>query len=276
MCILALALGVNSHYPLVLLFNRDEAFERPTQALFRWAQSDITAGLDLMNGGTWLGVNDSGDFAALTNYWEDIATEREFNTIPSAPIGTQPNGDTYMTRGLVPVRLLSSPFHPSLLSQLSLEHYKSFNLISGSIPRLELYYTCIRQRNSIPAHRLPPGLHCVSNKELDSDWEKVQRLKKSLGEKVERGEVEVEGMMELLRDEVKGGEIEGLTEEDTAVFVKTHEDEHFGRRQPLGTVSSTVLIYAQDGRLTITERTFSPLQTHYTDSSFTLLLPPPP
>jgi len=58
MCILALAFQVRSDLPLIVAANRDEFYERPTEAprLLRGAPR-IVGGRDARAGGTWLGVN---------------------------------------------------------------------------------------------------------------------------------------------------------------------------------------------------------------------------
>lgn len=60
----------DSHYKLILAANRDEYLRRPTKpAEFLQSIPEILCGIDEEggNGGTWLGVNRSGKFAALTN-----------------------------------------------------------------------------------------------------------------------------------------------------------------------------------------------------------------
>lgn len=273
MCILAMALCQCPSHPFILLFNRDEAFQRPTQPLSHWPSRGIIAGLDQLNLGTWLGVSTTGSLAALTNYWEDEATEREFNSAPSAPLD-RPAESAYMTRGLVPVRLLETGTdRPEVLSHLSTEHYKSFNLISGSIPNMRIYYTSVRQNEYLQPKELEFGVHCIGNRDLDSDWDKIQRLKSALSQKIASGKVETEGLFELLRDETQGRLIEHLRGEETAIFVRTYEAEHFGKRQPLGTVSSTVLLYSANGQLDISERTFCADQRQYTDTHISVSLP---
>src|SRR5690625_2683470 len=69
MCLIVFAYKEHPQYNLILAANRDEAFERPTRAAQFWeAHPDILAGKDLEAGGTWLGINRNGRFAALTNY----------------------------------------------------------------------------------------------------------------------------------------------------------------------------------------------------------------
>jgi len=55
--------------PLVVAANRDEYFERPAEgpALRDTAHGRVVAPLDRRAGGTWLGLNEHGLFAAITN-----------------------------------------------------------------------------------------------------------------------------------------------------------------------------------------------------------------
>ena len=68
MCLIATAWRPGSAWPLVMAANRDEFFDRPS-APAQWWQThpDVLAGQDLLAGGTWLGINRLGAFAALTN-----------------------------------------------------------------------------------------------------------------------------------------------------------------------------------------------------------------
>ena len=54
---------------LLVAANRDEYLDRPAEppALRRWNGRTVLAPRDVRAGGTWLGLNDAGVFAALTN-----------------------------------------------------------------------------------------------------------------------------------------------------------------------------------------------------------------
>jgi hypothetical protein len=68
----------NTHttrYAFVLASNRDEYFTRPTRRAHLWEREQeqekgevVLAGKDLLGGGTWLGVTQSGRVSVLTNY----------------------------------------------------------------------------------------------------------------------------------------------------------------------------------------------------------------
>lgn len=69
MCTLVILRRPGHCYPLILGANRDEMVDRPWRAPARhWPdRPDIVAGLDLLAGGTWLGLNDHGVAAGILN-----------------------------------------------------------------------------------------------------------------------------------------------------------------------------------------------------------------
>src|SRR4051812_6317818 len=69
MCLILFASKVHPQYSLVLAANRDESYARPTARAAFWQDDPrIYGGRDLAQGGTWLGINLDGAFAAVTNY----------------------------------------------------------------------------------------------------------------------------------------------------------------------------------------------------------------
>ena len=67
MCLILLAYDAHPLYRLILAANRDEFFARPAApAAFRDDASQILAGRDLKEGGTWLGLTRTGRIAAIT------------------------------------------------------------------------------------------------------------------------------------------------------------------------------------------------------------------
>lgn len=71
MCTLAVALGADRRWPVVVAANRDERLGRPAEG---WALREGPGGLryaaprDAEAGGTWIGVSARGTVAALTNF----------------------------------------------------------------------------------------------------------------------------------------------------------------------------------------------------------------
>ncbi len=79
MCTLTLAWQVFAGAPVVAAANRDERPDRPSNApaLRDW-EVRVIAPQDLEADGTWIGYNEHGVFAAITNRWdgEGLAAER--------------------------------------------------------------------------------------------------------------------------------------------------------------------------------------------------------
>lgn len=70
MCTLALLRDLDPEHPLILVANRDERLDRPSEAPRRRTDPrPHTAGRDRVAGGTWLGVNEAGLVVGLTNHW---------------------------------------------------------------------------------------------------------------------------------------------------------------------------------------------------------------
>jgi uncharacterized protein with NRDE domain len=75
-CTLAVALGTDRRWPVVVAANRDERLSRPSEG---WALRDApgapryAAPRDLLGGGTWIGLSARGVFAAVTNYHASAA-----------------------------------------------------------------------------------------------------------------------------------------------------------------------------------------------------------
>ena len=79
MCLIFIARQAHPDYPFILISNRDEFFNRKTQAAHRWLNTDpehdetFIAGKDLRAGGTWLALSESGHIGTVTNIRENPA-----------------------------------------------------------------------------------------------------------------------------------------------------------------------------------------------------------
>jgi len=69
MCTLVILRRPDHRWPVILGANRDELIDRPAKAPGRhWPdRPELVAGLDLLAGGSWLGLNDWGVVAAVLN-----------------------------------------------------------------------------------------------------------------------------------------------------------------------------------------------------------------
>lgn len=160
MCILFFAIESHPHYPLIICANRDEFHHRPTQPAQFWPpDQNILAGKDLQAGGTWLGVNQAGQFAGITN------------------LRTQNLQDGVRSRGELVVNALAphnstlafntSVITPQWLQEHSL-NYNPFNLI------FEYQHTlhCFNSRTAATT-KLTQGFHAVCNGDMDDVWPKM-------------------------------------------------------------------------------------------------------
>lgn len=182
MCLILFAYKVHPRYPLILIANRDEHYDRPTQSLHWWAQEQgILAGRDLESGGTWMGVNRIGRIAAVTNVRNGIPTPGHFKSRGelTAAYLTDQQGD--------------HPFAEKLKASAS--SYRGYNLLFGSIIRL-FYFSNLKGK----LEEIQPGIHGLSNAEFNTPWPKVTRGKKKLAKKLSETDPDPQSLLDILSD----------------------------------------------------------------------------
>jgi uncharacterized protein with NRDE domain len=231
MCVIFFAYNVHPKYPLIVLANRDEFYDRPTSAAARWDDHpQIFAGRDLIAGGTWLGVTDHGRFAAVTNYREPGATPGE------------------ISRGkLVTDFLLSRdrPFEHLSKVRDDAARYYGFNLIAGEFSR-EKNAICYFSNRTNVVEQLQPGVYGLSNHLLNTAWPKVSSGIRRFTELVSKQDISHAECFELLADQTLAADEElpntglGIERERmlSPIFIKSP---HYGTR------SSTLVFF--DGSL---------------------------
>ncbi len=184
MCLVAFAWGVHPQYPLLLLANRDEFFERPSAPLGAWAdQPEIVAGRDLRAGGTWLGFHqENRRFAVVTNVRAAGQASPE-----------KPRSRGFLVPDFLNSELSSADFAEDLSSQQQGAAYDGFNVLLYDGRDL----ICVSNRAETVV--VPPGVHGLSNAALNTPWPKVESIKSGLARAVEAGD-SVESWESLLRD----------------------------------------------------------------------------
>jgi uncharacterized protein with NRDE domain len=224
MCVAALAWAAHPRWRLVVAANRDEFHSRPTAPLARW-DNGVIAGRDLEAGGTWLGVNNAGRFALVTNF-----------RLPGYPKpGLASRG------GLVVDWLLGQPDPDGAAMN-------PFHLLRVG-PDGASHAT---NRPAPIASPLEPGLHGVSNGQFDQPWLKTQRLTDALGQWLDADTANPDALFAALADETPlppEADSEGPDTPFSPVFI---------RNPAYGTRCSTVVLVDANGRGTIVERRFSP------------------
>ena len=160
MCTLILFHRCFADAELVIAANRDEYLDRPADppALRTWHGRRVVAPLDARAGGTWLGANDTGLFAALTN---------RPNPRPDA---------TRRSRGLLVSDALgaaSAAEAAARLAELAARTYNPFNLVVCDAS--DAFVVVYEEKPDV--RRLGAGAHVIGNGDPDSRrLPKVARL----------------------------------------------------------------------------------------------------
>jgi uncharacterized protein with NRDE domain len=237
MCLIVLAYRQHPAWRLILAANRDEFYARPTTPMTHWEDAPaVLAGRDLTGGGTWFGITRGGRFAAVTNY-RDPADVLEHAQSRGLLVSE------FVRHGRAPRDYLQE-------LRLSAHRYNGFSLLLGAGD--ELYYFCNRE-NILRA--LEPGVYGLSNHLLDTPWPKVERAKRGLKRLIDVDAVDTEHLLALLADDTRPDD---ALLPDTGVgltWERLLSPVHI-RSPAYGTRSSTVLLLAEDGRVSVTERQY--------------------
>jgi uncharacterized protein with NRDE domain len=182
MCLAAIAIGQSARFPWVLLSNRDEFFDRPAEGLGWWHPWPdgpcILSGRDRFAGGTWLGLNEAGHLALVTNVRE-----------PGRVLINAPSRG-----GLVLQWLLGDRDDDALQALLGVPR-NGFNLLtadlladpsagasagaSASLPR-QAAAAWLSNRSPNGQQALRTGVYGLSNAAIDTPWPKVLNIKSRL------------------------------------------------------------------------------------------------
>ena len=241
MCIILFAYKVHPGYPLVLLANRDEFYDRATDPAAAWADfPEVFGGRDLVGGGTWLGIaKRSGRVAAVTNYRE-----------PGAAKGVRSRGD------LVADYLKSDESVADYLSSVRKrrEDYSGFNLLLGEFDGnvQALYYYSNRGADAV---LLEPGIYGLSNHLLDTPWPKVRKGTEFLSQFITLPDLETQPLFTLLADESLADDAD-LPDTGVGYEIEKALSAIFIRTPNYGTRCSTVVTVSDDLEMELNERVF--------------------
>jgi uncharacterized protein with NRDE domain len=237
MCIAFLAVESDPRYPFIVLVNRDEAYDRPTEPLHRWAgEPDVWAGRDILKGGTWLGVNEYGEVAFLTNYREPQAKH-----------------NLTRTRGELPLLFLrrqADDFGEILASRGG--EYPGFNLIWGHYK--DLHFSSNRHPAQVA---IGPGIHGLSNASLDTPWPKVELGKERLRETLSSSNFSTEDLFDILSEE-RPFDKKALP--DTGLPIELEQalsPIKIATLESYGSVSATIVMVDNGGFVRMWEKTYA-------------------
>lgn len=239
MCLILFSWDNHAEYKLVLTANRDEFYKRSTEKAHFWQDyPQIFAGKDLEAGGTWMGINKTGKFAAITNY-------RDLSKFKPSPYFTSRGTliAEYLKTDMLPEEYLGSVNEKSQL-------YDGFNLLVGDFNSL-FYYSNVEKQ----IKQLSSGIYGLSNHLLNSPWPKVKKGKKLLSESLSSANLQDEKLLNMLYN-VDHAEVSDLPDTGVGVDFEKQLSPMFIKLKDYGTRSSTLLKISKKGDYTFLERTF--------------------
>lgn len=237
MCLITFAVQHHPNYPLIIVANRDEFYERSTAAATFWTEPPgILAGKDLLQGGSWMGVSTNGRFAAVTNYRDPSLSDAN----------KQSRGE------IVPQFLTSDLPVPQFLAKLQQQKqkYGGFNVLLFDGQQLQHFNNIVNDTTTIHA-----GIHSVSNHTLNTPWPKVQQAKRLLTQAINENNVAPEQLISLLTDTTVADDLK-LPKTGVDITLERLLSPLFVKIPNYGTRSSTVLLIDQDKNVQFIERTY--------------------
>ncbi|TQV85799.1 NRDE family protein [Aliikangiella coralliicola] len=254
MCILFTAIRQHPQFPLIICANRDESHSRPTRLASFWPDRPyLLAGKDLQAGGSWFGVNNGGEFAAVTNIRNGQAQDPDKRS----------RGDL-ITLALEP----DSPINQTWLAEHG-HTFNPFNLIYGNHKTLYCFNS-VTQTHTF----LDSGFHSVSNGAIDDIWPKMAKgtcQLKSLVEKSDKldstEQIPFDQLFEILKDQSKP-ETNLLPDTGIPLEWEKRLSSIFITGKEYGTRSSTLVLIDTNNKLTFVERSFTPEGTVEKESHF--------
>ena len=240
MCTLVVAWRVFEGTPIAVAANRDEATGRPSSSPSA-TDSDptVVAPRDEEAGGTWIGYNEAGVLAAITNRWTDGDREGE------------------RSRGLLVRDALAEESAEAAVRRIERElaarEYDFFNLLVCDAEAAILLEWDGRLRVSI----LEPGVHVVMNVGYDDTFD-VPARRREAGER----QVESARLVRTALQPEPGETVEAWLDRAGEVL-GDHEYGVCVHGDGFGTRSSSLIALAEDGRATYRFADGAPCRTEY-------------
>ena len=244
MCLIAFAWRSHPRWPLVMIANRDEFHARPSlSADFLADVPDVYGGVDLRAGGSWLLVSTRGRLAAVTNVRVGLAQD-------AAP----------RSRGELVRRFATSnvPATEFIAGLAPLAHeYGRFNLLLWDGVSLH----CVGNHPHFHTEEIAPGVHALSNAELDAPWPKVRRagtaLSRWLGEQPDTDVLpDLAPLFITLADRAPTANAE-LPDTGVGLEIERLLSPPFVAGETYGTRCSTLVLAGREG-IDVIERRFGP------------------
>src|SRR5712691_980461 len=153
MCALVILRRPEHAWPVVIGANRDEMIDRPSKPPGRhWPDRvEVVAGIDLLAGGSWLGLNDWGVAAAVLNRQDSLGP-----------------ADGLRSRGELVLEALDhadAVAAAAALAHLDPAAYRTFNLIVAD--NRDAFWLRHSGKGRVEAHPLADGLSLIAGGDID-------------------------------------------------------------------------------------------------------------
>jgi len=223
-CTLVLAWQVFADTPVAVAANRDEMLDRPSRPPERIATDPgIVAPRDEDAGGTWIGYNEHGVFAGVTNRWTDadLAGERSRGLLvrDALECGTAEEAARFVER------------------ETEAHEFEGFNLVVAD----ERAALLLEWDGALGVRNFEPGVHVVVNVGADGDYA-IPGHRPDAGE---RQAGNANAVRTALRPEP--GERAGVWLDRAADVISDHEYGVCIHHDRFGTRSSSLITLGPDG-----------------------------
>jgi uncharacterized protein with NRDE domain len=249
MCLIFIALQTHSVYKLIVAANRDEFYNRKTEAVNFWNDHPgVLGGRDLEAGGTWLGMTKQGKISMITNFRDPK------NIDPKAPSRGQLVSD-YLVQSIPPDVYLKA-----LKPKANI--YNGFNLIAGTVN--DLWYFS----NYKPGvDHITQGVHGLSNHLLNTPWPKIERGITQFETVLRHSQVQPETLFDMLYDDAIAPD-ELLPDTGVGVLRERALSAMFIKSPGYGTRCSTVILVDHSNHVTFSERVYDVSSEDYSTKTF--------
>ena len=237
MCLIVLARQCHPRYPLVVVANRDEYHAREADQAHWWPDEGLLAGRDRRAGGTWMGVDKRGRWAAVTNFREG---------------GGEP---APRSRGEIPVAYLGGLDGPREYLEgvrCRAGEYAGFCTLAGDLSGLYFF-----SNRGAGTEAVPDGIHTLSNHLLDTPWPKAELARLNLGRALRSDRLELEALLAVLAGDQPFADHE-LPVTGIGMEMERVLSPPFIAGDAYGTRCTTVLTVDSQGRCCFAEQSFGP------------------
>lgn len=242
MCVVVIAQDAGPDLALVVAGNRDELHERASAPVARWDdRSGLIGGRDLVSGGAWLAVSETGRFGVVTNRRSD-----------------RPADPQARSRGLLLTDILTEAGDEALAGMGACNPV-NLGIIRDGRAEIASNWPTTRRRGA------DEGLFGLSNGDIDEASTRVEALKGRMADWLAHPG-DPEDLFAALRDETP-------TE-------ATPQDSVFGAaplfmHHPVyGTRCSTLVMVDRQGRGTVLERSYDAAGRAISDARVAFTWPP--